>query len=93
MVLTIVYILLNIVSIPSILLVGPIFLAPLATSSNMVLQGRSHLVSFFGVVARWSGVFLVAGYSLSPAVFIVFDVPLFLVSCLFLGVCLGLYCV
>ena len=68
MLLDMVNIILESISRPSILFVVPIFLATLTISSHQGLQGISHMVSFLGVVAYWSGVFLIAGPSMSPVV-------------------------
>ena len=46
--------LLKSVSWPSILFMVLIFLAPLATSSYLVIQGIPHLVFFLGVVSFWA---------------------------------------
>ena len=68
MMLAIVYILLKSVSRTSILFMVPIFLAPLATSSHPILQGISHLVSFFGTVECCLDVVIIPVSSMSPAV-------------------------
>ena len=54
MLLAVLFILLKSDSWPSILFMVPIFLAPLATSSHLVLVCIPHLVSFLGVVSFWA---------------------------------------
>ena len=92
MLLTIVYILLNSVYFPYILLVSTIFLAPLATSSHTVIQGRLHLLYFLEVVAHWAGVVIIAVCAMITTVAIGFLVSRIFVSSGFLGVHLGMEC-
>ena len=84
MLLDIVYILLKSVSSPSIIFMIPIFLATIDASSHLVHQVNLHMVYFLGVVVCWSGVVLIVGSSMIPALVILFVAPILLVGCRFL---------
>ena len=92
MLLTIFYILLNSGSFPSILFMDSIFLAPLYTTSHLVLQGSRHMLSFFVVVVSWDSMVIIVGYSVSPSLVLGFVASLIFVINRFFGVYLVLEC-
>ena len=93
MFLTIVYILFNSFSCPSILFVVTIILKPLSNYPYKVPQGTSHMVYLLGLVEHWYDLVLILNSSMIPPVCLGFVVPLIFVSSGFLGFHMELECI
>ena len=73
------------VSRPSILFMGLVLLAPLLTSSHIVTQCCSYLVSCFGEIAGCAGMVKSVGPPTSTTVALQFIFLCLLISCQFLS--------